>query len=350
MAFLDNSGDIILDAVLTDLGRKRMSEGNFRITQFALGDDEVDYSLYNKNHPSGSAYYDLEILQTPVFEAFTRTNANVNYGLASYNGNQNLLYLPSMKLNTKTGLGVNNGQLRPTTGGVVYFAVNQDVADVLKLPGALGTATNYLQDGVGSRGLLIETGLDTQGSDAIIGNLRTRGTYIVNNSLEDTELIVKADSRIFSGIRYPNLGTAGGGASFDFNILVDSDGKKSINVSINLINSANLVTGNQEIDNYEMAVLPTKPNLVSRPSDGTTIDTDLSVINGPRAQVAAASFSLTTEIAGGTRDALYSLLGKIDQDLFGDGNTYDYIDTLVYFVGNVTGVTLQVPIRVIRKV
>ena len=45
MAFLDNSGDIILDAVLTDLGRKRLAEGNFRITQFALGDDEIDYSL-----------------------------------------------------------------------------------------------------------------------------------------------------------------------------------------------------------------------------------------------------------------------------------------------------------------
>ena len=42
MAFLDNSGDIILDAVLTDLGRKRLAEGNFRITQFALGDDEID--------------------------------------------------------------------------------------------------------------------------------------------------------------------------------------------------------------------------------------------------------------------------------------------------------------------
>ena len=97
MAFLDNSGDIILDAVLTDLGRKRMSEGNFRITQFALGDDEVDYTLYNKNHPSGSAYYDLEILQTPVFEAFTRTNANINYGLLSFNGNPNLLYLPVLK-------------------------------------------------------------------------------------------------------------------------------------------------------------------------------------------------------------------------------------------------------------
>ena len=71
MGFLDNSGDIILDAVLTDLGRKRLAEGNFQITKFALGDDEIDYGLYDKNHPSGSAYYDLEILQTPVLEAFT---------------------------------------------------------------------------------------------------------------------------------------------------------------------------------------------------------------------------------------------------------------------------------------
>ena len=50
MAFLDNSGDIILDAVLTDVGRKRMAAGNFRITKFTLGDDEIDYSLYNKDH------------------------------------------------------------------------------------------------------------------------------------------------------------------------------------------------------------------------------------------------------------------------------------------------------------
>ena len=54
MGFLDNSGDIILDAVLTDLGRKRMAEGNFNITKFALGDDEINYQLYDKNHPSGT--------------------------------------------------------------------------------------------------------------------------------------------------------------------------------------------------------------------------------------------------------------------------------------------------------
>ena len=52
MAFLDNSGDIILDAVLTDIGRRRMANGDFSITKFALGDDEINYGLYDKNHPS----------------------------------------------------------------------------------------------------------------------------------------------------------------------------------------------------------------------------------------------------------------------------------------------------------
>ena len=66
MAFLDNSGDIILDAVLTDVGRMRIAQGDgsFKIVKFALGDEEINYGLYNKTHPSGSAYYDLQILQT----------------------------------------------------------------------------------------------------------------------------------------------------------------------------------------------------------------------------------------------------------------------------------------------
>ena len=68
MAFLDNSGDIILDAVLTDLGRRRMSRGNFRIVKFALGDEEVNYELFDSatflihNGDSKSIYKFLEIV------------------------------------------------------------------------------------------------------------------------------------------------------------------------------------------------------------------------------------------------------------------------------------------------
>ena len=59
MAFLDNSGDIILDAVLTDTGRMRLArgDGSFKIVKFAMGDDEIDYTSFDGDHPSGSAYW-----------------------------------------------------------------------------------------------------------------------------------------------------------------------------------------------------------------------------------------------------------------------------------------------------
>ena len=101
MAFLDNSGDIILDAVLTDTGRMRLAkgDGSFKITKFAFGDDEINYELYDKNHPSGSAYYDAEILQTPVLEAFTNNTSTLKSKLISIS-RTNLLYLPVMLKNT----------------------------------------------------------------------------------------------------------------------------------------------------------------------------------------------------------------------------------------------------------
>ena len=100
MGFLDNSGDIILDAVLTDEGRMRLArgDGSFKIVKYALGDDEINYKLYDKNNASGSAYYDLQILQTPVLEAFTNNVSSMKSKLMSMTKN-NLLYLPVIKLN-----------------------------------------------------------------------------------------------------------------------------------------------------------------------------------------------------------------------------------------------------------
>ena len=75
MAFLNNSGDIILDAVLTDAGRQRMARGEFKIVKFAFSDEEINYQLYESNHASGSAFADLEIMQTPILEAFTNNTS-----------------------------------------------------------------------------------------------------------------------------------------------------------------------------------------------------------------------------------------------------------------------------------
>lgn len=70
MGYLDNSS-VTVDAILTLKGRELLAKGgnSFKITQFALGDDEVDYSLWNPNHPLGTNYYGVIIENMPVTEA-----------------------------------------------------------------------------------------------------------------------------------------------------------------------------------------------------------------------------------------------------------------------------------------
>jgi hypothetical protein len=83
MAFLDNS-IITVDATLTQKGRELLAaQGTLNITSFALSDDEIDYRLYQPNHPQGSAYYDLAIRNTPVFEAFTDETQVLKYKLVT---------------------------------------------------------------------------------------------------------------------------------------------------------------------------------------------------------------------------------------------------------------------------
>jgi hypothetical protein len=71
MAILNNN-TVTIDAVLTAKGRELLArnDGSFRITQFSLADDEVDYTLYNPQNPSGSAFYGQAIEAMPLMEAF----------------------------------------------------------------------------------------------------------------------------------------------------------------------------------------------------------------------------------------------------------------------------------------
>ena len=71
MSYLNNE-TVTIDAVLTRKGRELLArnDGSFRITQFALADDEIDYTLYNPTNPSGSAYYGEAIQNMPLLEAF----------------------------------------------------------------------------------------------------------------------------------------------------------------------------------------------------------------------------------------------------------------------------------------
>ena len=84
MGYLNNQV-VTVDAILTKKGRELLAknDGSFRITQFALADDEIDYTLYNPNHASGSAYYGQAIENMPLLEAFPDESQIMKYKLAT---------------------------------------------------------------------------------------------------------------------------------------------------------------------------------------------------------------------------------------------------------------------------
>ena len=143
MGFQDNSGDIILDVVLTDEGRKRLAkaDGSFEIVKFACGDDEINYSLYNLN--TGSAYQDLSILQTPVLEAFTNNASSMKSMLVSI-PRTNILFMPILRLNEK------QVQTQVGTYGSFIVAVDADTQDnsAKSLNTSIGYVSNSHQQGV----------------------------------------------------------------------------------------------------------------------------------------------------------------------------------------------------------
>ena len=82
MGYLNNK-TVTVDAILTKKGRELLArnDGSFRITQFSVSDDEVDYTLYNPNHPYGSAFYGEAIENMPIIEAFPDETQDMKYKL-----------------------------------------------------------------------------------------------------------------------------------------------------------------------------------------------------------------------------------------------------------------------------
>jgi len=329
MAFLDNSGDIILDAVLTDLGRQRMAGGDFQITKFALGDDEIDYTLFNKDHPSGSAYYDIEILQTPCFEAFTTDNANINYGLLSFT-RVDLLYLPSLETNEL----VSDSPLFKTSS-VYYLAANSETGEALTT--AHGDTKYYALSGeTNGRKIVLESGLDTT---EIAATSTNRSTYMVSTNLLDSRYAVYFDNRFISDVITPTNGST-------FTNDTTGADKVSFTLSVATANSTTF------LEDYSVAVATGVNNTVYYYPNALVADTTISVIAGPRGSATAINVTMDSSLAGtstATTNSKYTKYGTTGADLFGDSKTYDYIDTTVYIQGTSTSGILQLPVRLIRR-
>ena len=126
MGYLDNSS-ITVDAILTRKGRELLSrnDGSFNITQFALGDDEIDYTLFNENHPNGSQYSGEAIENMPLIEAITDETNIMKSRLVTLNrGTSVIPFIGSMP--TLIALTIGTGQTySPSTVNFGGSNVNQ---------------------------------------------------------------------------------------------------------------------------------------------------------------------------------------------------------------------------------
>ena len=331
MGFLDNSGDIILDAVLTDAGRKRLArgDGTFRITKYAFGDDEVDYAKFDPNHDSGSAYYDLEILQTPILEAFTNNRSSMKNKLISLTNN-NLLYLPEIILNevnpslTKRATSSTGTNLM---GGSGSFHVAVDNNTVTSLEACnkemvFVDGTQYQSSDQG-RHVRVDQGLHTT---------KLSPVNHISSELEEQQYLIEIDNRLGTIYDIYNNG-APGTPSF-----IDDDQIASYYVTLGVGNYVIRCADGPLADN------------------GTTIGVgkktgDSEILDGPR----GTKLRFGIRAADNLRTSTYlftTLGGTATKGPDGDtsDNGYYVLDSVIRITGVTTGYRIDIPVRYVRVV
>ena len=296
MAFLDNSGDIILDAVLTDTGRMRLAkgDGSFKIEKFALGDDEINYELYNKNHASGSAYYDIEIVQSPILEAFTNNTSTLKSKLVTIS-RTNLLYLPEIANNATVGLSSNS------TNSILTVLVDQATVEDATIA-ATGDFVNGYRLGDTKSPIVMDQGIKSNA----IGD---GSSVVLDADLTETQFMIEIDNRF--GNIWDGLGTTQSTPSF-----VDDD-------------------------NVATYYLSTSTNKTYFGKSGTSMSGE--VIAGPRGN--RLKFLVAPSVDLNSSTYLFTELGSTATL----GAAVRQIDTTVRITGVTTGYRVDLPIRFVKK-
>lgn len=303
MGFLDNSGDIILDAVLTDTGRLRLArgDGSFRIAKFALGDDEIDYGKYDANNASGSAYYDLEILKTPVFEAFTNNASSMKSKLISIS-RTNLLYLPVLKLNTQNP----SNKTYSTLNNFLISSDNDTANEIDSLTDKSGIL-NGNNVGNSSNSIRVDQGLDTD---------KLSATNPIDADLKETQYIVEMDNR--------------------FGSLASKTG---VQADISFVDDDNIAS-------YFLSQGATAAGFIADlPTDTGNNTNTAQVIAGPRGTSLELKIKASTDLEGST--FLFTTLGSTTTI---NSVSYYTIDTTIKITGATTGYRIDVPVRFIKKI
>jgi hypothetical protein len=203
MGYLDNSS-ITVDAILTKRGRELLSrnDGSFRITQFALGDDEIDYSLFNESHPNGTQYSAEAIENMSLIEAIPNGANVMNSKLITLTRGANAI--PYIDVQSTT-LDINQGgpfTIAPTTynlGGSNTANTEEYIFTVLDdrlvLPGSF----------VGTGGTVLASSQDIAEFSTIESSLSVRGTSLAatgttSNALFSSTVTARTTSIVVEGV------------------------------------------------------------------------------------------------------------------------------------------------------
>jgi len=234
MGFLDNTS-ITVDAILTKKGRELLSRGQneFKITKFALADDEVDYNLWDTSHPNGSNYYGAVIENMPLLEAFVDENQLMRYKLTTLPKETvklPILEIPSPSL-TFNGAGITQTVTPNTRNGVdtsyTFTLFNSDVAN-LTLTGAGSSTTTTNPNRPAPR-----RNLDLF-DESELSAIRGATTPVFTNDSEQKRSItlvgrsVRVISRSLTTQTNTNLSVTGNqsGAQFTISLTVNADPSK----------------------------------------------------------------------------------------------------------------------------
>ena len=343
MAFLDNSGDIILDAVLTDLGRKRLAAGRFNIYKFALGDEEINYELWNTSDPRGSAFYDLQILQTPVLEAFTSDQAIMRSRLMTFS-RTNILFMPILRVNNTEAAGSEIHQ--PFTDGGQFLLVADETT--FKLNGNGGNAAllagaikGYSRD-TGSETtsfIAVDQGIDGAGAPSIV--------VPMDVELLETSFCVKVDNRLLS----VNLVEGDNAATITPTTYQYLDDDYVAAYYFSRGNAGNAIRGPLGQNFRERGLISENAtpeqitDIKSREMFAGPLGRTLQFRPEVRKEV-VFSEQLFDELGNTSSGALSNFRGA-GKDL---PSGYKYIDTTITVEGMTTGYSIDIPIRIIKGI
>jgi len=300
---------------LTDYGRKVLSKGDgtFKIVKFALGDEEINYELYDSTNANGSAYYDLEILQTPILEAFTDNAISMKSKLVTYE-NLDLLYLPVIKMNDSDtmhqlhasgsfivavdGLTENDNGSTATQGGIGFSG------------GSRVTGVLFGQTVSGGGFIRLDQGLDT---------FAISFQKNIPRDMYETGFIVQIDNR--------------------FGEITDING---VTMPVDYVDDDDIAF--YTLTSLQAPAFRNNPNKTdAADSNGST-----QVIKGPRGSI--LEFKIRASLDLNTSTYLFNELGStsaLDNRAGGSSVVY-HIDSIIRVTGVTTGYTVDIPVRFVK--